>query len=222
MALLETLQEVAELGGLPRPTAIVGSTDTTARQLLAIANERGQEAARLYDWPQLIISSTLTLVADEIQPLPYDVAEVLDLTAWYSADMTPLTGPITYIEWQRMKQTAVAPIKYSFRVANTSFGKPALAFVPTPTGGQIISTITARKHGPSRRIGELLGSSPQGYGAIPMVKHGRPTAQGRQGQMPQVAQMGAMMALSSGRRNLPRFTTSFWPIRMSRLSLLMC
>ncbi|MFZ9740009.1 MAG: hypothetical protein ACO3EZ_18645 [Prochlorotrichaceae cyanobacterium] len=139
MALLETLQEVAELGGLPRPTAIVGSTDTTARQLLAIANERGQEAARLYDWPQLIISSTLTLVANEIQPLPYDVAEVLDLTAWYSADMTPLTGPITYIEWQRMKQTAVAPIKYSFRVANTSFGKPALAFVPTPTGGQIIS-----------------------------------------------------------------------------------
>jgi hypothetical protein len=139
MALLETLQEVAELGGLPRPTAIVGSTDTTARQLLAIANERGQEAARLYDWPQLVISSTLTLVANEIQPLPYDVAEVLDLTAWYSADMTPLTGPISYIEWQRMKQTAVAPIKYSFRVANTSFGKPALAFVPTTTGGQIIS-----------------------------------------------------------------------------------
>lgn len=137
--ILETLQEVALLGGLPAPTTLFNTSDATAKQLLAIANERGQEAARLYDWPQLVINGTLILTATELQPLPADVAEILDLTAWYSADMTPLTGPLSYQEWQRMKQTALAPIKFSWRVANTSFGQPALAFVPVPTGGETVS-----------------------------------------------------------------------------------
>jgi len=137
--LLTALQEVADLGGLPRPTSVISSSDTTTRQLLAIANERGQEAARMYDWPQLIKIATITATASSIQALPADCAEVLDETAWYTADLTPISGPITHQEWQRLTQTSAATIKFSFRVAQTSTGGRGLAFTPTPSGGESIS-----------------------------------------------------------------------------------
>ena len=138
-SLIETLQEVADLGGLPKPTSIVNSSDTTTRQLLAIANERGQEAARMHDWPQLVKLGTITATASQVQALPDDCSELLDSTAWYTADLSPLTGPVTYPEWQRITQTAAAPIKYTFRVAQTSTGGRGLAFTPTPSGDETIS-----------------------------------------------------------------------------------
>lgn len=138
-SLLSILTDVCDLGGLPRPTSVVNSLDATVRQLYAIANERGTEAVRLYDWPQLTKLSTLTLTASTIQALPADCAELLDSTAWYTADMTHLTGPITWQQWQRLTQTASAGIKFFFRVAQTSTGGRGLAFTPTPTGGETVS-----------------------------------------------------------------------------------
>lgn len=144
--LLDILTDVCALGGLPRPTSIVNSQDATTRQLYSIANERGNEAVRLFDFPQLIKTATLTLTASEIQPLPADCAELLDSTAWYSNDMTPLTGAITPQEWQRIVQTASAPIKFSFRVAQTSTGGRGLAFTPTPTGGESVAIFYRSKN----------------------------------------------------------------------------
>lgn len=137
--ILSIIQDAADLGGLPRPIAAFGSADTTVRQLLAIAQERGAEAVRLYKWPQLTKAKTLTLIASEVQPLPADFAELVDSTAWYSNDMTPLTGPITYPQWQALTQTAASPIKFAFRVQMTTTAGRGLAFTPTPTGGESVA-----------------------------------------------------------------------------------
>lgn len=133
------LNDVCDLGGFPRLSSIINSTDATARQLLAITNERGAEATRMFDWPQLTKASTLTLTATEIQSLPADLAELLDSTAWYTGDMTPLTGPITYQQWQAITQTLAAPTKFAFRVTQTTNGNRGLSFVPTPSGGETVS-----------------------------------------------------------------------------------
>lgn len=145
-SLLDILIDVCDLGGLQRPTSVLNSQDATTRQLYAIANERGNEAVRLFDFPQLVKVTTLTLTANQIQTLPVDCAEVLDSTAWYSNDMTPLTGAITPQEWQRIVQTASAPIKFSFRTAQTSTGGRGLAFTPTPTGGETVSIFYRSKN----------------------------------------------------------------------------
>lgn len=133
------LNDVCDLGGFPRLSSVINSTDATARQLLAIANERGAEATRMFDFPQLTKASSLTLAATETQPLPADLAELLDETAWYTGDMTPLTGPITFQQWQAITQTLVAPTKFAFRVTQTTSAGRGLSFTPTPTGGEVIS-----------------------------------------------------------------------------------
>lgn len=137
--LLSLIQDVCDLGGLPRPSTVVGSTDATVRQLLAIAHERGAEAVRMFDWPQLTRARTLVLTASQTQTLPADFAELADSTAWYTADMSPLTGPITYQQWQSLTQTAASPIKFAFRVQLTSTAGRGLAFTPTPVGGENVA-----------------------------------------------------------------------------------
>ena len=137
--LLSVLQDACDFGGFPRPTSIINNTDATTRQLLAIANERGIEAVRMFDWPQLTKLSSLSLVAGTNQTLPADCAELLDSTAWYTGDMTPIRGPITPREWQALTQTGNAGIKFAFRVSQNSKGARAVAMHPTPVGTETIS-----------------------------------------------------------------------------------
>ncbi len=137
--LLTLLQDACDFGGFPRPTSIINNTDATTRQLLAIANERGIEAVRMFDWPQLTKLSSLSLVAGTNQTLPADCAELLDSTAWYTGDMTPIRGPITPREWQVLTQTGNAGIKFAFRVSQNSKGARAVAMHPTPVGTETIS-----------------------------------------------------------------------------------
>lgn len=137
--LLSIIQDVCAYGGLPSPSTVIGNNDATIRQLLSIANERGTEATRLFKFPQLVEAKTLVLTASQIQALPADFAELIDSTAWYTADMSPLTGPITFSQWQQLVETAAAPIKFAFRVQLTSTGGRGLAFVPTPTGGENVA-----------------------------------------------------------------------------------
>lgn len=144
--ILSIIQDAADLGGLPRPVAAFGSVDTTVRQLLAIAQERGAEAIRLYKWPQLTKAKTITLAASEVQPLPADFSELIDSTAWYSNDMTPLTGPITLAQWQSIVQTAASPTKFAFRVQMTTTAGRGLAFTPTPTGGESVAIFYRSKN----------------------------------------------------------------------------
>lgn len=144
--LLSLIQDVCDFGGLPRPSTVVGSTDNTVKQLLAIAHERGAEAARQMEWPQLTRARTLTLTASQVQTLPADFADLVDSTAWYTADMAPLTGPVTYYQWQSIVQTSATPIKFAFRVQLTSTGGRGLAFVPTPAGGESVSIFYRSKN----------------------------------------------------------------------------
>jgi hypothetical protein len=145
-AILEILQNVADLGGLPRPDSAVNSADNTARQLIAIANVRGLEMSRLYPWPGLVVTGSLTLVAGAEQTLPEDCAEVLSDTAWYAGYMTPLNGPITPQEWQRQTQTVQAAQRFSFIRSANSSGNLGISVNPVATGGEVINYLYKSKN----------------------------------------------------------------------------
>lgn len=145
-AILEILQNVADLGGLPRPDSAVNSADNTSRQLVAIANDRGLEMAKAFQWPRLVVMGSITLVAGAQQDVPADCAEILSDTAWYEGYMTPLNGPITVQEWQRQTQTVQTALKFSFmRTANSS-GNLGISVNPVAAGGEVINFIYKSKN----------------------------------------------------------------------------
>lgn len=65
LTLQQIIWQVCDEVGFPRPTAIVSSTDTTSRQMLAFANREGQElserAGKDQGWPVLRKEYTITL-----------------------------------------------------------------------------------------------------------------------------------------------------------------
>ena len=54
MTLLTICQDAAKEIGVPSPTSVVGSSDTTNVQLLAAANRVGKDLVTGYDWEVLI------------------------------------------------------------------------------------------------------------------------------------------------------------------------
>lgn len=58
MTLLTICQDAANEIGVPSPSTVVGSTDTTNIQLLAAANREGKNLVAGYDWQTLIKGSS--------------------------------------------------------------------------------------------------------------------------------------------------------------------
>lgn len=140
-SILEILQSACDLGGLPRPESAVKSSDATVRQLVAIANTRGIEMSRAYQWPRLVVMGSITLTAGHEQDLPSDCAEVLSDTAWYKGYMTPVNGPITVQEWQRQTQTVQSSVKFSFMRTSNANGNLGVSVNPVATGGEVVNYI---------------------------------------------------------------------------------
>ena len=64
-SILNIIKTVAKLVGVSEPTTATGSTDIQVKQLLALANEEGQELAARYDWTALVREATYTALGVE-------------------------------------------------------------------------------------------------------------------------------------------------------------
>ena len=141
MTLISYIQNVAnEAGYTVAPTA-VGSTDTTTKQLLTIANRVNREMAEQYPWPLLYASSSITLVAGQASySLPTAFSYYHYETFWNQSTRWRVLGPITeqeYAEIQGYGLNTTVYQKFQIRgISNTQ-----LLISPTPTSanaGQII------------------------------------------------------------------------------------
>lgn len=117
MSLLTVAQAVAEEVGLPAPTAVIGSTDKTAKLLLRLINRAGKRLAKK-NWTVLqkeYTFSTADGTAD--YALPSDFDRLLDMTAWDRSLYWSLRGPTGPALWQVRKSGLVAPsIRKGFRI----------------------------------------------------------------------------------------------------------
>ena len=68
-SILDIVRAVTGRIGLERPGSATGSSDNQVQQLVALANEEGQELADRYPWQALIREKTFTTVAAESQGL---------------------------------------------------------------------------------------------------------------------------------------------------------
>lgn len=131
---------VDETGFGDSPTAVVGSTDPTMRQMLALAQRQGYELAQMDSanegWPILrkeyIFS---TVVSQEAYAFPSDYSYIVGQTEWDRTQHWQLVGPATPQEWQLI-QSGLSPIgpRRRFRIMRDATGITSKIFLnPIPS-----------------------------------------------------------------------------------------
>jgi len=135
--LADILNAVCDETGIGRPTQYFGSTDPTARQLVALAQTEGQDLARRARWENLIRETTHTVLATEDQGAIATIApgfrSFISQTQWNRSRQWPLEGPDTPQIWQTRKATVNTSIFNAFRLRGGHL------FINSPTAGETVA-----------------------------------------------------------------------------------
>jgi hypothetical protein len=138
MSLLTIIQNACDVIGIPRPNAVIGSTDTQVRQLLAIANNEGKALAREFSWQALTKEETFTTVAAELQGDLADIADDVNWqltgTYWNRTKAVRTLGAVSPQTWQARKALLVNGIYSEFRIKEKK-----LYLIPAPPAGETIA-----------------------------------------------------------------------------------
>ena len=135
MTLISVVNSVQDRLSLPRSSAVVGSTDRTARQMLALLNEVGNYLVRKHDWRLLTKERSITTTATETQTnaLPADFKRIVPDSMWNRTRLLPVVGPVSPQQWQALEVKTVPQITPIWRVRN---GTRALLLLPVPAAGE--------------------------------------------------------------------------------------
>lgn len=137
MSLLQICQSVAREIPLTAPTVLVGSTDETAKLLLACAQKAGKSLARAKDGGWTVMQkehpfSTVSGTTD--YDLPSDFSYFIDGSLWDRTNYEQLRGPLSAQQWQTRKSSVLSDTsttwKY-FRLRPTT-GTNKFSITPTP------------------------------------------------------------------------------------------
>lgn len=133
--LIQNVQNVANEAGYTVASTIVGSADTTTKQLLAIANRVNGEMANQYAWPQLFASGSITLVDSQAQyALPAAFSSYHYETFWNQSTRWRVVGPMSPQEYAEIRGFGLVPTTYQqFQLRGISSDQ--LLISPTPTAG---------------------------------------------------------------------------------------
>ena len=139
MSLLTMTQQAARRIGVNPPSVVVASSDPQILQLLALANEEGQDLSARYPWTALQNESTFTTVAAETQGTITTLAGasfryILNDIMWNRSLLRPVFGPLVPQDWQALKARNVTGPYAQFRIRGTS-----VLFIPQPAAGNTIA-----------------------------------------------------------------------------------
>lgn len=132
MSLIEAVTAVANEAGYVVPSTIVGSSDVTGKQLLAIANRVVKEMAIAYPWPKLFASGSITLSAGVASyALPASFSWYHYDTFWNSSTRWRLLGPMSPQEYADIRGSGIDPTLFSqFQIRGVT--STELLISPTP------------------------------------------------------------------------------------------
>jgi hypothetical protein len=140
MSLLTIVQTACGRIGIAIPTAVATSTDTQVLQLMALANEEGEELSTgmsvgvSFDWQSLQREGSFSTVATEDQGAIETIAPgfkyILDETIWDRTKRLPVYGSVSAKTWQTFKSWGVASPYPKYRVRG---GR--LLLMPVPAAG---------------------------------------------------------------------------------------
>lgn len=138
MSLLTVIQKVCNRVGVAAPTTASGSTDQQVVQMIALANEEGEELAERYTWQSLQLEATHTTLAAELQGVMTTIAPgfkyILNDTIWNRTQQRPMYGSLTPDNWQVLKSSSINGPYQEYRVKGGS-----LYLIPAPAAGHTIA-----------------------------------------------------------------------------------
>jgi hypothetical protein len=135
MALLNIIRNAADRLGLPRPSAVVSSTDPNAVALLAMAQEEGKTLARRHEWQVLQSEHTFpTVISTSSYSLPTDFDRILKETVFNRTSRRRMMGDLTPAQWQETQASLVTMVNPAFRIRGGLF-----LISPTPSAVETIA-----------------------------------------------------------------------------------
>lgn len=138
MTILTIIQQVCASCNLDVPTAAISATDPTITQLIALAQQEGDETASSFDWRNLKIG--LSIVGDgtsTLFSLSPDFERFAPGQPLFSSayPMVPLMGPIADDQLLALKALSYAPIRPFWRLIGGAIEIwPAIGSAETITG----------------------------------------------------------------------------------------
>ena len=142
MSLLNVLQNVADIVGVPRPSGVTRNPDKTVRRMVALLNKAGRNMARERNtwnggWAALEQEHVFQTVRGvEEYELPGDFGEMIDNTLWDRTDFWRLRGQLGPQEWQRVRSGILSSgsLRQDYRIRRSAYGSDARLWIyPVPT-----------------------------------------------------------------------------------------
>lgn len=125
-------------GRLPlnAPSSVIGTADANLQQLLALANQEGDELGARHPWQNLTREATFVTVAAESQGNIFTIAGsdyryIVNETIWNRTLRRPLYGPMNGPQWQALKAMVAANPWNQYRIRGNF-----IIFTPNPPAGQ--------------------------------------------------------------------------------------
>lgn len=137
MSLLTIIQRTCALLTLPVPVAAITSQDKQVAQLVALANEEGDDLASSYNWQALTVEQlfTTTATVEQTPAIPADLDRFLPDSFFNRTTRRIVTGPITPQQWQALQAWPYLSTVYlCWRERQSDF-----LVTPTPPAGQIVA-----------------------------------------------------------------------------------
>ncbi len=135
-------QAIGEIGSVETPDTIVGNSNETAKQILALAQREGQELARRHTWSALQREHVFATTSGvESYALPSDWRQAIDETAWDRTNNRPMPGSVGPRAWQVWKSglIATADVWTQFRVKwDSSAGARRIFVDPVPSSAKTL------------------------------------------------------------------------------------
>ena len=105
MSLLTMVQQaLREVGEFEVPATVVGNSNPTTVQLLALAQVEGRQLSKRHDWNVLLTEQTTNMVADqEAYSLPTDLRFLINATWYDRTQRRQMIGPVSPQQWQFLK-----------------------------------------------------------------------------------------------------------------------
>ena len=137
MTLLTIIEGAADEIGIERPATVISNTDPQVRQLLRAASQEGKHLASVYDWEILQKEGSVTTAAQESQGVMTTIASDFDRfandTMWNRTTSEKVFGPLTDVQWQRVKADVTSGVTNWFRIRGGT-----LLFHPSPAASQSV------------------------------------------------------------------------------------
>lgn len=133
MTLLTIIQRACQELGLSAPTSVIGSTNKTAIQMLALLYDTAEEARLAYAWPELEREASVLLVEDQFQyQLPRDFDTMVNQSMWNDNETWPVYGPISPQEMSTRERGLSTELAITELFKIKGMTDYALKIYPTP------------------------------------------------------------------------------------------